>query len=262
MDEFGDDFIKEIKEFNMKQEDIRIIKLKEIEFEKSDKLFVPIGFDINGEYIIEDLRDLKSIIMAGATGSGKSMFGHTTIISLLKQNNDIEFILCDMKRVEFGVYNNINKVYLDPTSTKEQFKLIDKELNKRLKEKSSYEFKPIFIVIDEFSDLMGVDGAYFEEKIVDIAKNGPALNIYIMLYTSRPSPDSVTTKKIVNSFNTKIAFAVASENDSKTILGISGAEKLLGKGDMLFKKGDETLRRLQSFYISDEEIEEIVKEHS
>ncbi len=235
---------------------------------RQTETLIPIGVSFNFEYVFEDLKDLRSIIIAGATGSGKSTFNHCLITSLLKQNNNISLILYDAKRVELFPYNGIECLLGEVTTKtddiKEQFEYLEKEFSIRSASKKEgvdiyKNYDPIIIVIEECSSIMCQQGEYFNQIIPKIAKEGPDLNMYIIISTARPAIN-VFTEEIKESFFAKIAFATASLDNSDTIIGETGAEKLLGEGDMLFKKGDEPIRRLQGFYVSDEEVKNVVNE--
>ncbi|MDD3284388.1 MAG: DNA translocase FtsK [Patescibacteria group bacterium] len=235
---------------------------------RTTETLIPIGVGFNFEYVFEDLKHLRSIIMAGATGSGKSTFNNSLILSLLKQDNNMSLVLADCKKVELTPYNGteclIGDVATKPDNTKEQFEFLDKEFFVRATRKKEdtniyKNYHPIICVIDEYSDIMCSDNHdYFNEKISKIAKYGADLNIFIIICTSRPSTN-IFTKEIKDSFFTKIAFSTPGSADSITIIEEVGAEKLLGKGDMLFKKGNEPIKRLQGFYVSDKEKEKMIK---
>ena len=227
---------------------------------------IPIGVDFKWNYIFEDFKNFKSLIIAGATGSGKSNFANCVILSLLKQKEPVSLILCDCKRVEFSPYKVIPgiDVFTKLEDIMEQLESLNLELKIRSTKKSQNEdfnkyFPKIFLIIDEYSDMVAVYENSFYNIAKNMAKNGPDVNIFLMMYTSRPSPTSVMNKELRDSFFTKIGFCTATPDDSITIIEEIGAEKLLGKGDMLFKKGDEPINRLQGFYVSDKEIEKTIK---
>lgn len=251
----------------MKVELKKALKSREFKSRKTETL-IPIGVGFNFEYVFENLKDLKSIRMAGTTGSGKSTFGHSVIISLLKQKNYCSLFLCDCKRVEFSPYNDIKKIAGNVATRvneiKEQFQYLEKEFFIRSVRKKEgvdiYErYFPLVIIVDECSDIMVNEPDYFNGIIPKIAKEGPDLNIFIIIYTSRPA-SNVFTREILESFHTKIAFNVPTAEQSKNLIEQTGAEKLLGRGDMLYKKGDQPPKRLQGFYVSDEDIKNVIRQ--
>jgi len=234
---------------------------------RKTETLIPIGVDFNGDFIFEDLKDLKSIVMVGMTGSGKSIFNHCLINSLLKQRGVKSLFLADCKRVELSVYQDLDclfgKIYGKTENIRQQLEFLETELELRFlktKNKMNLDFNDskIVLVIEEFSDIMVTGDNYFNKTLAKIAQEGPDLNIFPIICTSRPSI-GIITKEIRESFNTKIAFTTVNEVDSKSI-GITGAEKLSMNGDMLFKKRNEAIKRLQGFYINDKEIGQNIKQ--
>ncbi|OGG21630.1 hypothetical protein A3D03_04490 [Candidatus Gottesmanbacteria bacterium RIFCSPHIGHO2_02_FULL_40_13] len=214
----------------------------------------PLGLDQDGNPHIGDLMKFGNIIMAGSTGSGKSVFNHTLICSLiLKQDpSQLKLFLADPKRVEFAYYYEniphlIDKVYEAPKEIITRLSILKEELKNK---KDPYSV----IIIDTFSDLMAYDSVRFESIIGELSKSGAI----IVLCDSRPSND-VFTDNLLKYFPTKMAFKVSNELDSKRVITVPGAEELNGAGDMLFlPKGSVKPIRLQGPYISEEDIQIIV----
>lgn len=263
---------------------VALVPLKDIlsskEFKKrTSPLMVSLGKDVAGKPCLVDLSSLPHLLIAGATGSGKSVMVNSLIISLLFQNQpgDLKFILVDPKRVELTGYDGIPHL-LTPVITDvdktisalrwligemdRRFDLLSKSRNRNIQ---SYNLSPIgdplpyiVVVIDELADLMAVASAEMEAVIVRLAQMARAVGIHLVLATQRPSVD-VITGLIKANITARIAFSVASLVDSRTILDMSGAEKLLGRGDMLFMSATISKpKRLQGAFISDREIEGIV----
>jgi S-DNA-T family DNA segregation ATPase FtsK/SpoIIIE len=245
---------------------------------QSSNLTIPLGKDVSGESKMIVLEKMPHILVAGATGSGKSVCLNTMIISWLYQNgpDDLKLILVDPKRVELTIYNGIPHLLVPPITsvddTVNALKWTVREMERRLdilskfgaRDITSYNARAeermpkIVIVIDELADLMCSSGREVEAAIVRIAQMARAVGIHLVLATQRPSVD-VITGLIKANIPGRIAFAVASQTDSRTILDQSGAEKLLGRGDMLFTCAELSKpRRLQGAYISTGEIERVV----
>ena len=224
------------------------------------------------------LDKMPHLLVAGATGSGKSVCLNTMIVSWLYRNgpDDLKLILIDPKRVELTSYNGIPHLLVPPITnvddTINALKWAVREMERRLdllskfgvrnidgyNAKSQERMPKIVIVIDELADLMTVSGREVEATIVRIAQMARAVGIYLVLATQRPSVD-VITGLIKANIPGRIAFAVASQTDSRTILDQSGAEKLLGRGDMLFTSAEVAKpKRLQGAFISTEEVEAVV----
>jgi len=239
---------------------------------------VPLGKDISGATMMLAVDKAPHMLVAGATGSGKSVCLNDIIISLLYQNgpDDLKFIMVDPKRVELGVYTGIPHLLVPPIVKAEEavnaLKWAIREMERRLdylakfgardidsyNAKASERMPRIIIVIDELADLMIQNKRDVEAVIVRLAQMARAAGIHLVLATQRPSVD-VITGTIKANIPTRLAFAVASQVDSKTILDTAGADKLLGRGDMLISTPDLSKpRRAQGAYVSDEEIERVV----
>lgn len=239
---------------------------------------VPVGKDITGLTQLMAVEKAPHMLVAGATGSGKSVCLNTIIVSLLYQNgpDDLKLIMVDPKRVELGVYAGIPHLLVPPiTKVDEAINALKwgvREMERRLdhlakhgsRDIDSYNSRAkermprIIIVIDELADLMSQNKRDVEAVIVRIAQMARAAGIHLILATQRPSVD-VITGTIKANIPTRLAFAVASQVDSKTILDMAGADKLLGRGDMLMSTPELSKpRRLQGAYLSEKEIERIV----
>ncbi|MBO9131231.1 DNA translocase FtsK [Bacillus sp. 165] len=247
-------------------------------------LTVALGLDISGAPIVTDIRKMPHGLIAGATGSGKSVCINAILTSILYKAlpHEVKLLLIDPKMVELAPYNHIphlvSPVITDVKAATGALKWAVEEMEKRyemfahagVRDLSRYndlvkqntaggEALPyIVIVIDELADLMMVAPADVEEAICRIAQKARACGIHLLVATQRPSVD-VITGLIKANIPTRIAFTVSSQVDSRTIIDISGAEKLLGRGDMLFlENGTSKPIRVQGVYVSDEEIERAV----
>ncbi len=217
---------------------------------------VLLGKDEQGVSHLVDLAQTGNIIMGGSTGSGKSMFMHTTITSLMLKHDPtrLKFFLADPKDVEFShLYNKIphllGKVYTQPKEIIQQLVLLKDELAQK-----NYDY--VLIMIDTFSDLMAYDSAQFESVIADLSKLNDH-GVYSVLCDSRIG-SSVFSDHILSCFPTQIAFRTADAESSKLLIGQAGAEHLRGSGDMLFlQKEQVTPIRLQAPYISEEDIQKM-----
>ena len=246
--------------------------------DRKNNLFVALGKDVSGTAWLYDLSRMPHLLVAGATNSGKSVCLNAIIVSLLYQNNpdDLRFIMVDPKRVELPTYNGIphllTPVITDVNKTINALKWCLNEMERRYdvlnkagkrniqsynqtaKEKLPY----IVFIIDELADFMMTAGKDMEAAIIRLAQMSRAIGIHLILATQRPSVD-VITGLIKANIPTRIAFSVASLVDSKTILDSSGAEKLLGQGDMLFMTAEFSKpKRIQGAYLSDNEINDVV----
>ncbi len=246
-------------------------------------LTIALGKDITGEPIVADLRDIPHLLIAGATGAGKSVCLNAIITSLLYKARpwELKLLLIDPKVVELNVFNGLPHllcpVITDPRKAAQGLKSIVKEMeyryhlfadsstrdifryNEQAEKEGKASLPYIFVVIDELADLMMTAAAEVEDIICRIAQKSRAAGIHLVVATQRPSVD-VITGVIKANITSRIAFAVSSQADSRTILDMSGAEKLLGKGDMLyFPVGAAKPLRIQSAYISDEEVEKVVE---
>lgn len=247
--------------------------------EKS-KLAIALGRDVAGAPIAIDLEKMPHLMVAGATGSGKSVCINSVITTFLFHNSpeDLKLILIDPKRVELTNYNNIPHllapVVTEIDKTVSALKWAVHEMERRYKVFSehgsrniqAYNQSPgpegkmpfIVIIIDELADLMAASANEVEASIVRIAQMARATGIHLIVATQRPSVD-VLTGLIKANITSRIAFATASQVDSRTILDMSGAEKLLGNGDMLFiGNGLSKPRRIQGCFVSDKEINQLV----
>ncbi len=254
------------------------------EFRKfSSKTAFAMGKDISGQPIVSDISKMPHMLIAGATGSGKSVCINSLITSILYKAdpNQVKLILIDPKVVELGVYNGIPHLLIpvvtDPRRAAGALNWAVQEMVKRysmfatanvrdLKGYNEYaslnnerELEQIIIVIDELADLMMVAPHEVEDAICRLAQMARAAGMHLVIATQRPSVD-VITGLIKANVPSRIAFSVSSQIDSRTILDMGGAEKLLGKGDMLFlPMGASKPKRLQGAFVSDKEIERIVE---
>lgn len=245
--------------------------------EASSILTLALGKDIAGQPIVADLDDMPHLLIAGTTGSGKTVCVNSLILSLLFKGspNDLKFLMVDPKMVELMPFNGLPHL-LCPVVTEarkaytalnwvlnemeERYRLLAKvgvrniEAYNEKQEKIPY----IVVVIDEFADLMNVSRDQIESAITRLAQLSRAVGIHLMLATQRPSVDVVTGVVKAN-LPARISFKVASKVDSRTVLDMNGADKLLGKGDMLFlRPGESKLIRIQGTLVSDKEIERVV----
>lgn len=255
-----------------------VIDSKKFRSFKSE-LAIGLGKDIAGNIVIADLAKMPHLLIAGATGSGKSVCINSLIVSLLYKASpkQVKMILIDPKVVELNIYNGIphllTPVVTDPKKAAGVLNWAVQEMirryslfadhgvrdiesyNEKYKEERLYK---IVIIIDELSDLMMVSPAEVEEYIFRLAQMARAAGIHLVIATQRPSVD-VITGVIKANIPSRISFAVSSQIDSRTILDMAGAEKLLGKGDMLFDPiGASKPIRVQGAFISEEEVEAVV----
>lgn len=271
--------------------EIAMVHVRELfesnEFVNSEsKLTVALGKDIAGNTIIGDLASMPHLLIAGATGSGKSVCMNTLIASILfkAKPDEVKLIMVDPKMVELTTYNGvphlIAPVVTDPKKAAGSLRWVVREMEKRYEKFASSGVKDIkrynklvasmgaesdreplpfiVVVIDELADLMMVAPADVEDAICRLAQMARAAGIHLVVATQRPSVD-VITGLIKANIPSRIAFAVSSSTDSRTILDMSGAEKLLGKGDMLFfPVGASKPVRVQGAFLSDKEVEAIV----
>jgi S-DNA-T family DNA segregation ATPase FtsK/SpoIIIE len=250
-------------------------------------LTVALGIDIGGEPIVTDLAKMPHGLIAGATGSGKSVCINSIILSLLYKATpeEVRLLLIDPKMVELAPYNRmphlVTPVVTDPKQATVALKWAVQEMESRYekfaeagaRDISRYNelmrraypgekervMPSIVIIIDELADLMMVAPHDVEESICRIAQKARACGIHLLVATQRPSVD-VITGLIKANIPTRVAFSVSSQTDSRTILDMSGAERLLGRGDMLYlSSGSSKPVRLQGPYVSDEEIEAVTE---
>ncbi len=267
---------------NKKPAPVRLREIIESPFvtEGKQNVPIPLGRDISGLPVIDDLTKMPHLLIAGSTGSGKSVFINTVIVTLLCRYTpeQIKFILVDPKRVELSSYNNLphllTPVVTEPKNALAALKWGLEEMSNRYKVLSAnnsrniasynqkFPDKPlpyIVIIIDELADLMMTAGNDIETAICRLAQMARATGIHLLVATQRPSVD-VITGLIKANIATRIAFAVASQIDSRTILDMAGAEKLLGKGDMLYiSRETGKPRRIQGVYVSDQEIDSVTQ---
>ncbi|MDY2735961.1 FtsK/SpoIIIE family DNA translocase [Intestinibacter sp.] len=243
-------------------------------------LAVGLGKEITGKPLIADLAKMPHLLIAGATGSGKSVCVNTIITSLLYKSSpdDVKLLLIDPKVVELAHYNGIphllSPVVTDPKKASNALNWAVSEMNKRYKlfaengvkditgynKKCDEKMYKIVIIIDELADLMMACGNEVEDYICRLAQMARAAGMHLIIATQRPSVD-VITGIIKANIPSRIAFAVSSQTDSRTILDMGGAEKLLGKGDMLYYPlGAAKPVRIQGAFISEEESEKVIEE--
>ena len=279
---------------------VRIRPLLESESFRNTKMNLPLalGKTISGDVYVDDLNRMPHLLIAGATGSGKSVGVNGIIASLLyaKSPRDVKFVIVDPKKIELSLYKKLRKHYLivspeagedivtTPAYAVLALKAVEIEMERRYdklakaavrsladynikvaqgklrstQEEQHYHLPYIVVVIDELADLMITAGKEIEEPICRIAQMARAVGIHLILATQRPSVD-VITGVIKANFPARIAFQVATRVDSRTILDGMGAEQLLGNGDMLYQpSGTPKPIRLQSPFISTEEVEAII----
>jgi len=263
---------------NEKREDVTLREIISNEkFSRKDiRLPIALGKSISGTPIIGDLTSMPHLLIAGTTGSGKSVCINTIIVSLLyKLNPDLcKLILIDPKMLELSAYEGIphllSPVITDAKKATSALGWTVKEMNNRYKlmsqvgvrnidgynAKHKLKMPYIVVVVDEMSDLMLVAGKEIENYIQKLSQMARAAGIHIIMATQRPSVD-VITGTIKANFPTRISFQVSSKIDSRTILGEQGAEQLLGKGDMLFMSSANRIMRIHGPYVSEKEIEKI-----
>ncbi len=259
------------------------------DFMKSDRpLFLALGRNVSGQPVYADLAKMPHLMIAGATNSGKSVAIHAIISSLLFRNSPeiMRFILIDPKRVELSAYNELphllTPVITEPKKAIPVLKWLTKEMERRYdillqakaRDINSYhliiaevsgegkeEKDPmpyIIVIIDELADIMATYPREFEASIVRLAQMSRAVGIHLVLSTQRPSVEILTGLLKAN-ITSRMAFQVATQVDSRTILDMAGAEKLLGNGDMLYLAGDVAKpRRVQGAFVSDKETKHLV----
>jgi len=258
--------------------------LKEINFQKeTPALAFALGRNVEGKVTLADLSKMPHLLIAGATGSGKSVCIHSIISSFLLKNSpaSLRLVLIDPKRVELARYNGIphllTPVITDHKKVLPVLRWIINEMNRRYDLLSAYQARDIegynlktlnkkeeplpyiVLIIDELADLMMYYGRDLETFIIRIAQMARATGIHLIVSTQRPSVE-VITGLIKANITARIAFQVASQVDSRTILDIAGADKLLGHGDMLYLSPESSKpRRIQGAYISENEIDRLVE---
>ena len=246
------------------------------------KLTAAIGVDVAGDPIYVDLAKMPHLLIAGTTGSGKSVCLNCLILSMLYKAtpDEVKLIMIDPKKVEFNVYNGLPHLIIPVVSSakkaagalswavsemERRYELIEtvgvrdiKNYNRVTANDPDKEYMPqLVIIIDELADLMMTAPTEVEESICRIAQKGRACGMHLIIGTQRPSVD-VITGLIKANVPSRVAFTVSSQVDSRTIIDIAGAEKLIGRGDMLFAPiGAVKPMRLQGAFVSDEEVEEV-----
>jgi len=257
------------------------------------KLTLPMGKDINGRIAVADLAGMPHLLIAGSTGTGKSVAINSMIMSMLYKStpDQVRLVLVDPKRLELGNYEGVPHLYTpiitEPKLAANALRNAVREMERRLKllaskgvrnidsynrlfdetpslfaDESSSEESPlpyIVIIIDELADLMLLDGHNVEESITRLAQMARAVGIHLVLATQRPSVD-VITGLIKANFPARVSFRVATKVDSRTILDANGAESLLGRGDMLYlPAGSARVHRLHAPYVTEKEIAAVVE---
>lgn len=257
--------------------------------QKQSKLLVALGRDISGDAVVAELNKMPHLLIAGATGSGKSVCinGIITTILMRTKPHEVKMMMIDPKKVELNVYNGIPHllapVVTDPRKASRALKKVVAEMERRYElfsdtgtrniegynefirkyNQSTDEKQPllpyIVVIVDELADLMMVASSDVEDAITRLAQMARAAGIHLIIATQRPSVD-VITGVIKANIPSRIAFSVSSQTDSRTILDMGGAEKLLGKGDMLFLPvGASKPIRVQGAFLSDDEVERVVQ---
>ena len=241
-----------------------------------------LGRDVAGAPVFGNLVRLPHLLVAGSTGTGKTMFLNCLILSLLYQNSPktLRLVLIDPKRVEFSVYSGLPHllcpIVLDAQRAVLALKWLVEEMERRFQILSDYKVKDIFsfnnlaqkqkietfpfivLIVDELADLMAARGKEIEAGIVRIAQMARAVGIHLIVATQRPSVE-VLTGLIKANITSRIAFQVATQIDSRTILDMAGAERLLGLGDMLYISAETVKpKRIQGAFVSEEEIKRVV----
>ncbi len=270
---------------NRKTALVGLKNLLEAEEYKDTPQFLPLalGRDVAGYPVFGPLEKMPHLLIAGATGSGKSVAINSIILSLLYKHSPeiLKFIMIDPKRVELSLYNGIphliTPVIVDNKKAINALRWLVKEMERRYEVISRVHARDVFsynarqvskkdslmpfivLIIDELADLMAAFGKDLEGSIVRLAQMSRAVGIHLIVSTQRPSVE-VITGLIKANITSRIAFQVASQVDSRTILDMSGAEKLLGSGDMLYLAGDTGKpRRLQGPFLSEKEVKGVVK---
>ena len=264
-----------------------IVRLRNLislpQFQNSEsKLTVVLGRDVAGSPVLVNLTKMPHLLVAGSTGSGKTICLNSLILNLIYENSPahLRLILIDPKRVEFSVYNNLphllTPVIFNAQKTVNALRWLTEEMERRFnllsqaksrniesynkkQLRASLETLPyIILIIDELADLMAAKGREIEAEIVRLAQMSRAVGIHLIVATQRPSVE-VITGLIKANITSRIAFQVASQVDSRTILDTSGAEKLLGAGDMLFISAKYSRpKRIQGPYVSEKEVKRVV----
>ncbi len=248
------------------------------EFQKSEILNFTLGRNVSGEPVFANIDKMPHLLIAGATGSGKSIMIHTLLISLLYKNSPemLKLILIDPKRVELSVYDGIPHL-MAPVITENKkaigvLRWAIQEMDRRYElllqagardiksyNKSEFKIPYLLIVIDELADLMTSYGREVEGSIIRLTQMSRATGIHLVVSTQRPSVE-VITGLIKANITSRIALQVASQVDSRTILDTAGAEKLLGHGDLLFISSETSKpRRIQGAYVNENEVKKVAE---
>lgn len=251
---------------------------------KKNSLTFAIGKDIIGNPVVADITKMPHLLIAGATGTGKSVGLNALLVSLMYKYSpaELRFIIIDPKQVEFTIFSGIphmlfDEIIFEPQkaiatlswAVKEMESRYGKlreamvrnidEYNMQIDPRKDRKMPRIVMIVDEFADLMSVDKKNIEDKIARIAQKARAAGIYLILATQRPSVN-IMEGSIKTNFTSRMAFKMSNAIDSNTILNEVGAEKLLGRGDLLYKMSDMTsVERAQGAYVDGEEIKNIVK---
>jgi S-DNA-T family DNA segregation ATPase FtsK/SpoIIIE len=246
-------------------------------------LYFVLGRDVSGNPAFADLARMPHLLVAGATGTGKTIFLNSLILSLVYRNSPeiLKFILVDPKRVEFPIYSdlphNLTDVIFDVQRAINALRWLVEEMERRfealarLKARDIFSFNKIslekkippmpyiVLIIDELADLMAARGRELEAAIVRLAQLARAVGIHLVLATQRPSSE-VITGLIKANITARVTFQVASQVDSRTVIDMAGAEKLLGRGDMLFLSAETPKpKRIQGAYVSEKEVQKVVE---
>ncbi|MDM5189500.1 DNA translocase FtsK [Bacillus sp. DX4.1] len=274
--------------------EVAMVTLREVLDSKAnnhpeEKLLIGLGRDITGEAVLARLNKMPHLLVAGATGSGKSVCINGIIVSILMRAkpHEVKLMMIDPKMVELNVYNGVphllTPVVTDPKKASQALKKVVSEMERRYElfahsgtrniegyneyirnhneqsEAKQPELPYIVVIVDELADLMMVASSDVEDAIMRLAQMARAAGIHLIIATQRPSVD-VITGVIKANIPSRIAFAVSSQTDSRTILDGGGAEKLLGRGDMLFIPiGASKPVRVQGAFLSDDEVERVVE---
>ncbi|MFA9558024.1 DNA translocase FtsK [Evansella sp. AB-rgal1] len=276
-------------------QEVALVTLKEVlesqtMKDNKNKLAIALGRDISGDAVIAELNKMPHLLVAGATGSGKSVCINGIVVSILMRSkpHEVKLMMIDPKMVELNIYNGIphllSPVVTDPKKASQALKKVVNEMERRYelfaysgtrniegynnyvkreneKRDESEQHPPlpyIVVIVDELADLMMVASNDVEDSITRLAQMARAAGIHLIIATQRPSVD-VITGVIKANIPSRIAFGVSSSTDSRTILDGNGAEKLLGRGDMLFLPvGANKATRIQGAFLSDEEVERVV----
>ncbi|PMC38494.1 cell division protein FtsK [Bacillus sp. UMB0899] len=272
--------------------EIAMVSLREVLESKANdrpdaKLLIGLGRDISGDAVLAELNKMPHLLVAGATGSGKSVCINGIITSILMRAkpHEVKLMMIDPKMVELNVYNGVPHllapVVTDPKKASQALKKVVNEMERRyelfshtgtrniegyneiirrnnIEEAKQPELPYIVVIVDELADLMMVASSDVEDSITRLSQMARAAGIHLIIATQRPSVD-VITGVIKANIPSRIAFSVSSQTDSRTILDMGGAEKLLGRGDMLFLPvGASKPVRVQGAFLSDDEVEQTV----